>query len=103
LSRIILINPPDGAILFLAPTFDWSADGGSNNVFKVDMALSLAGPVYSSPIIRNESWTIPVLYWNRIPAGAVVFWRVRGADLDDEPPSVITSDEVRRFRKYWAP
>ena len=100
LSRITLIYPGDGAVLFLAPTFDWSADAGANNAFKVDMALSLSGPVYSSPLTYHDNWTIPTAPWNKVPSGTYVYWRVRGADLDHEPLTIITSDEVRGFFKY---
>jgi glucose/arabinose dehydrogenase len=104
LSTINLQSPANGSNQASAPTFDWIVDGGANNTYAVDMALSLSGPIFSTREnfgieINETSWTIPVGPWNLIPNGSNVLWRVRGADLDAVPLAIVTSDEIFRFRK----
>jgi hypothetical protein len=82
-----------------APNFTWAANGGLNNANIIDMAPSLSGPLYSSPKLYEPTWTMPTSIWNRIPSGSYVYWRVRGADLDYWPLTIITSDEVWWFYK----
>jgi len=104
LTRINCDFPPTGAVLFSAPTFTWTVDGGRRNFYIVDMALSPAGPIFSTwenlrlPI-TDESWAMPPALWNLIPHGRSVYWRVRGANLNQAPPILIFSDEVRWFYK----
>ena len=76
-----------------------TADGGTDNVYVIDAALSLSGPIYSTPILNEPTWTMPTNAWNWIPSGSYVYWRVRGADLDYEPLTIVTSDEIWWFYK----
>ncbi|RJP16067.1 MAG: hypothetical protein C4520_18805 [Candidatus Abyssobacteria bacterium SURF_5] len=103
LTEIDLQSPANGAIATSPPTFCWSATGGCNNGFSVDVALSPLGPIYSTyehlhQIIRESCWTMPPTIWNMIPPGRL-YWRVRGADLEDSPPVIVTSEEVRSLTK----
>jgi len=103
LTRISCQSPANESVLSSVPTFTWTTDGGTRNAYAVDMALSLSGPisgpVYSTPILYETSWTMPENIWNRIPSGSFVYWRVRGADLDATPLTVIYSTETRWFYK----
>jgi len=103
LGEISLFSPANESIMYSPPTFTWTADSGTNNAYVVDMALSLtgpiSGPVYSTPILYEPTWTMPTNAWNRIPSGSFVYWRVRGADLDFSPLTVIYSDEMWWFYK----
>ena len=100
LSQIHCTGPANESVRESAPTFSWAPDGGSNNVFVVDMALSVDGPYYTSPVIRGETnWTMPQAWWDVIPSGSYVYWFVRGADLDATPLKVIYSAEVWWFYK----
>jgi len=98
LTQINLTYPPDGAVVFLPPTFMWTAVGGTDNVFAADFSLSYPITRYWSTyenmgqLIRNESWTPSTQLWNRLPSG-YVWWRVRGADLDQTPLAIITSED----------
>jgi subtilisin family serine protease len=94
LSRINLQSPADGTLHSSPPAFAWAVDGGASNAFIVDMALSLSGPIYSTPVLYSTGWTVPAAKWNMVPSGGHVYWRVRGADLDETPLAIITSDEV---------
>jgi hypothetical protein len=42
---------------------------------------------------------MPTPVWNMIPSGTQVYWRIRGADLDVSPLTIITSDEAWSFYK----
>jgi hypothetical protein len=44
-------------------------------------------------------WTMPLSVWNKIPSGRRIYWRVRGADLDVTPLTIIASDEIWSFNK----
>jgi hypothetical protein len=104
LSTISLQSPANESILSSPPIFTWLADGGTNNTYAVDFAPSLAGPVFSTRenlnlTINDPSWTMPVLVWDFIPSGSFIFWRVRGADLDEVPPVVVTSGIIFWFFK----
>lgn len=104
LRQINLVSPPDESTLTMPPTFEWLPDGGVDNAFAVDFALSPNGPIYSTyenghRVIRDMELTMPQAVWNRIPIGKQVHWRVRGIDLDHEPITVIASDEVWSFTK----
>jgi hypothetical protein len=82
----------------------WTADGGSDNAYAVDFSLSPTGPWFStfedlSVTITETSYTVPGILWNIIPSSATVYWRVRGADRDQLPLTVVTSDEVWSFTK----
>jgi hypothetical protein len=93
LVRIICVSPEDGAFPSSAPTFTWIVFGGDTNAFKLDFAFSLAGPVYTTPVIWGTSWSMPRSVWNRIPSGSTIYWRVKGADLADTPLTILYSDE----------
>jgi predicted outer membrane repeat protein len=104
LSQINLLAPADGETLTSPPAFGWLANGGADNVFAVDFALSPSGPVYSTYenlhlLISSPMWIMPDSVWNKIPAGQTVYWRVRGADLDQTPMVVINSAELWTFIK----
>jgi len=105
LTQITLTSPANGAGFSAPPTFEWSADGGSNNAFAVDASLSPTFSSYYSTYddlglrIYGTSWTVPLGVWNKIPAGSPVYWRVRGADLSIKPLDVVTSDQVWSFYK----
>jgi glucose/arabinose dehydrogenase len=105
LAAITLQAPADLSVLTSPPTFAWTPDGGTNNGFAVDLSLTTAfTPFWSTRenlrmTITATSWAMPIAVWNRIPAGRQVFWRVRGADLSQQPLSVITSGQVRSFVK----
>ncbi|GAB4339775.1 MAG: hypothetical protein Kow0099_15190 [Candidatus Abyssubacteria bacterium] len=106
LTQITLLYPPNQATLTSLnspPTFVWTPNGGANNAYAVDAALSPSGPIWSTLenlgiIIQGNSWTVPDEIWNRVPSGARVFWRVRAMDLGQSTPSVVTS-EVRSLYK----
>ena len=100
LTELHCATPANESIMGSAPTFTWTTDGGANNAFVVDMALSVDGPYYTSPVIRGEThWTMPQAWWDAIPSGSYVFWYARGADLDAVPLSIIYSDEFWFFYK----
>lgn len=104
LTLIRLVSPANQAILTAPPTFTWTANGGLNNVFAVDLAVPGLVPFWSTYEnlhiqIEDTGWTMPQWIWKAIPSGMPVYWRVRGADLDHEPLTVITSSEVRAFLK----
>ena len=91
--------PPSGAVLYLAPTFTWTVDGGDDNIYAVDLSLSLGGPTFSTwenlhLRITDERWTMPTALWNRIPHGSYVYWTVRGADFAESPPIIVFSNPV---------
>lgn len=104
LTKIHLIDPGDAFVTNSPPTFTWTQDGGTNNAFAVDVALSPTGPWYSSyanlhQVIRENSWAMPSTSWSKISTGKLIYWRVRGVDLDQEPRTVVYSDEVWSFYK----
>jgi hypothetical protein len=104
LTGISLLSPQDGALLASRPTFTWSVDGGTRNVFAVELSRSLNFSTYWSTyenlhqLISGTSWTMPRNVWRAISPGERIYWRVRGADLDEDLTPV-TSDEVWSFRK----
>lgn len=104
LTRINCEYPPSGALLFSGPTFSWTVDGGRNNVYAVDFAMSPGWRILSTwenlhLRITDPSWTMPESIWNQIPHGSYVYWRVRGANLADSPPIIVFSDEIWWFYK----
>ena len=98
LGGIDLFSPALNDIVTSPPTFGWTPQGGTNNVFVVDVALSPTGPYYSSPLLTSSSWTMPTSWWSRISWGSYVYWRVRGADLDQQPLTIISSGSSGFFR-----
>ncbi len=99
LAQIWLQSPEDHAVISSAPTFSWTLSGGTNNAYIVDFLIVGHPPIRSTPVLHAPTWTMPDTAWNRIKSGSSVIWRVRGADLDDPPLTIITSDEVRWFSK----
>ena len=104
LTQINLTSPSNLSTPASAPTFVWTADGGANNAFCVDFAIPSLIPFWSTfnnmhLLIYETNWTMPQGMWNVIPSGARVYWRVRGADLDDPPLTVVNSDELWSFFK----
>jgi hypothetical protein len=105
LTGISCLSPPNESILSSSPTFMWSANGGTNNRFAVDLSYDWTFSRYWSTYenmhqpIAAESWAMPQTLWNRIPSGSYVYWRVRGADLAVTPLTIITSDDVWWFYK----
>ena len=104
LVQINLLSPEKGANLLDPPVFSWTAVGGKNNVFAVDAAFSLHDPVYSTYenlnlVIHESFWKMPHNIWSKIPSGTRVYWRIRGADLNDPPVNIVTSTKVWYFYK----
>jgi hypothetical protein len=99
LTRINCMVPANESLLSTAPTFMWIADGGTNNLYAVDLALSLSGPIYTSPVQSTGYWSMLQEWWDFVPSGSFVYFRVRGANLDQTPLNIITSDELWWFYK----
>jgi predicted outer membrane repeat protein len=100
LTRMNLISPANASQRLSPPRFSWTTDGGAKNAYVVDMSLSLRGPFYTSLVIEGEThWTMPDSWWDRIPSGSFVFWRVRGADQGAKPLNIIYSNELWWFYK----
>ena len=97
LSTITLVGPANESSLFSQPTSTWTTSGGTNNIYAVQLALDIAGPWFTMPIVTDSMWAMPVTIWNVIPSGSFVFWRVLGADLDAGPPVLVSSDVVWFF------
>ncbi len=103
MNQILLFSPINRESGSAPPTFRWTADGEGNRAFSVEIRYARS-PWYSTYktlhlTITESSWTIPQSVWDKIPTGSTVKWRVRGADLDQEPRVVITSDQVHTFYK----
>ncbi|GAB4343907.1 MAG: hypothetical protein Kow0099_22820 [Candidatus Abyssubacteria bacterium] len=105
LTQINLQSPANNSIVSSPPTFTWTVSGGTNNVYAVDASLTSGFTKYWSTyedmrqIIRATSWTMPLPVWKRVPAGTLIYWRVRGTDLDSMLPVIIHSNETWSFRK----
>jgi hypothetical protein len=99
LTEIHLEAPADLATLAASPVFKWVPNGGTNNAFAVDLSIPGLVPLFTSPATTETSWTMPPGIWNIIPSGRQVYWRVRGADLDQTPSNPIASVEQWSFTK----
>jgi hypothetical protein len=104
LTAIELLLPDRQAVLTSPPVFVWSADGGVDNAFAVDLSMSPTGPFSSTfdnlnIVIRGNSWAMPAGIWERVASGSRLFWRVRGADLAEAAPAIVTSAETQMFFK----
>jgi hypothetical protein len=105
LTQINCLSPANESVLGSAPTFAWMCVGGTNNRFAVDLSLDWTFSWYWSTYenlhqpISAESWAMPTALWNFIPSGSYIYWRVRGADLDVTPLSIVTGDDVWWFYK----
>ena len=105
LSRIDLSFPQNEAVLYSAPVFTWTPDGGTNNRYAVDLTFDGTFSSYWSTLnlgrpISETSWQAPQQLWDVVPPGSYVYWRVRGADMNRVPLSILGSAEVRWFYKY---
>jgi hypothetical protein len=103
----IYLDFPANFLYFTSPpTFTWTATGGGNNRFAVDLTND-QGYFYwhwstyedAGQPIQGGSWTMPQQVWNAVPSAGWVWWRVRGADINQYPLDIVTSDEVRWFYK----
>jgi hypothetical protein len=105
LTHIGLRSPASESVATGVPIFIWSSNGGSNDVFAVDLSLDYSFAGYWSTynnmgqLIRENSWTPPSALWDIVPSGSYVFWRVRGADLGHTPLSIITSSDINWLYK----
>jgi predicted outer membrane repeat protein len=100
LTDIGLVFPINESIMSSPPVYVWSSDGGAQSTYVVDMATSLSGPFYVSPVIQGDAyWSMPQEWWDRIPSGSFVYWRVRGMDLDARPLNIIYSHKLWWFYK----
>jgi len=99
-DNIHLLWPSDGALIQDPPTFYW--DAGCANIFVVDFSFDpgFNAGIRTTPILSTSSFAIPPSVWNRVPLYRRIYWRVRGADTNIAPLSVITSEEVWSFWKY---
>ena len=104
-TQISLASPADLSSLSTPPTFTWTVDGGTGNVYAVDLSLSPDFSAFWSTyenmhqLIPDTTWAMPQPVWDMVPVGVPIYWRVRGADLDLAPPDIITSDEVWSFTR----
>ncbi len=100
LTAVTYLTPPNESVLASPPTFSWAGDGGANNAFAVDLSLDWTFGSYWSTFnnlrqtITGTSWTPSATLWSAIPSGSYVYWRVRGADLDQTPLNIITGTQV---------
>ncbi|GAB4343911.1 MAG: hypothetical protein Kow0099_22830 [Candidatus Abyssubacteria bacterium] len=105
LKQINLISPFKSSTLSHPPTFYWTALGGADNAFAVEASLSPTFGKYWSTysdlhqVIQTKSWAMPLVIWNLIPSGTRVYWRVRGADLAEEPLRIVNSGQIWSFIK----
>jgi hypothetical protein len=105
LTAISCLSPANESVLSSAPTFMWTANGGADNRFAVDLSYGWTFSSYWSTYenmrrpIAAESWAMPQQLWNYIPSGSYVYWRVRGADLAVTPLTIITGADVWWFYK----
>ena len=99
LTQINLEAPADLATLSSAPALKWMPDGGTDGAFVVDVAIPGLAPLTTGPVTSDTSWALPPGIWSSIPSGSQVYWRVRGADLDQTPLSPVISVEVWSFTK----
>ena len=99
LTQISLEAPTHQEYLYAAPVLKWMPNGGTNDAFIVDLAVPGLIPLWSGPVVYDTLWLMPVYVWDAIPYSSDVYWRVRGADLDQTPLTIVTSDEVWTFRK----
>ncbi len=96
LTLINLQSPANGSVRALPPTFTWTADGGTNNEFTLDL---LIGAKKVSIRLSDTSYAMPPPKWALVPPGTEIRWGVRGVDLDDLPPTIIRSAEKWSFHK----
>jgi hypothetical protein len=106
IKGITCVYPPNESVLYSPPSFMWTADGGINNRFAVDLSDDWTFSWYFSTYenmhapIGTSSWMMPQRIWNYIPYYRPVYWRVRGVDLRTDPSSIVTSDELQWFYRY---
>ena len=105
LTAVDCLSPSNESLLSASPTFMWTGNGGADNRFAVDLSYDWTFATYWSTFqnmhqpIAGESWAMPQPLWNFIPSGSFVYWRVRGADLDVAPLTIITGADIWWFYK----
>lgn len=107
LANINCTFPGDQALVYIAPSFTWHTNGAPYcHAFAVDLSFDPTFSRYWSTYenlhrpIHGNSWGMPEALWNFVPSGSHIYWRVRGADMDAEPPIIITTNEGWGFYKY---
>jgi hypothetical protein len=105
LTTISCFTPANESVLASPPTFTWEGDGGTNNVYAVDLSFDYTFASYWSTYnnmgqtITGTSWTPSAALWSQIPSGSYIYWRVRGADLAQSPLNIINGTQVWWFYK----
>jgi len=99
LTRINLLGPPNFATLSELPTFTWTADGGTSNVYSLDIGFSATGPFRTYKSIYTTEWVMPPILWRVLPTGKEIYWRVFGTDMDQVPSVEVFSEETWIFFK----
>jgi 4-amino-4-deoxy-L-arabinose transferase-like glycosyltransferase len=81
---ITLTSPPDGALLERPPVLQWSpgARADESVPYTLDFVLPGGQPLVSTfdqfaVEIRGERFPLPPVFWNFLPEGVPVQWRVR--------------------------
>lgn len=97
LTSIALNSPGLADQIASAPTFVWTPDGGTNNIYAVQLVIAYQGSTYPWSTLtalgplQATSWTMPDTLWNLIPPGSIIYWLVKGADLDLQPIQIVQS------------
>lgn len=105
LSSIYCLSPGNGALLYSSPVFKWIAEGGEKVAFAIDISLTQSFTDYWSSfgtakqVIYGTNWTMPDSIWNRVPKNTIIFWRVRGIDLNLQPRTIVHSEQTDWFCK----
>jgi len=105
LAQIDLASPANASVLSSPPSFVWTPNGGTQNVFALDLLILHPITSYWSTygnlgqLIGETSWAPSGAMWDNVPSGSLVCWRVRGADLNQSPPAIINSSAVWWFYK----
>lgn len=83
-TAIRLLAPPNGSALAAAPTFRWTH--GTSSHYTIEFSLNGFSTVrfgtYANKgiVITSPSFTLPAAFWNKVPSGRTISWRVKGAD-----------------------
>jgi hypothetical protein len=99
LTRINLLSPANLSELSELPTLTWSAVGGANNVYSVEIGFSATGPFRTYKSIYATEWAMPPILWRVLPVDRKIYWRVSGVDLDQVPLTKVISAETWIFFK----
>jgi len=84
---IALLNPPNGAVLSSAPTFEWTPL--DSNTFKIQFLRENGKLIFDTwedghLWIYDPWWALPDEWWSKVPAGVPIYWRVGGFDQGNE-------------------